>query len=152
MTPAGTMTPAELDAARGVSRIAITVEAWTERSACGPDDDMYPADGDRAGVATAKAVCDACPVIDSCLSIAMARREKFGIWGGTTPDERAKMIRSGDTARWRANRDTRMPIAHGTKQGYRTHKKRGEDACGLCREAERQYSIDRRNAAKAAAS
>ena len=29
MTPAGTMTPAELDAARGVSRIAVTVGATT---------------------------------------------------------------------------------------------------------------------------
>lgn len=38
----------------------------------------------------AKSVCRRCPVIDACLRHAMAA-EAYGIWGGTTAQERADL-------------------------------------------------------------
>lgn len=36
----------------------------------------------------AKAVCVGCPVILDCLTHALSVPEYFGVWGGTTPEER----------------------------------------------------------------
>ncbi len=33
-------------------------------------------------IATAKAICLLCPVIDECFEGALARREPWGVWGG----------------------------------------------------------------------
>jgi WhiB family redox-sensing transcriptional regulator len=44
--------------------------------------------------AAAKAVCAACPVVRECLDHALEVREPYGVWGGTTPEERAVMIAS----------------------------------------------------------
>lgn len=42
----------------------------------------------RARVAGAKAVCARCPVSVACLQDALDRNERFGVWGGLTPEER----------------------------------------------------------------
>lgn len=45
----------------------------------------------------AKAVCNGlidgspCPLLEQCLEFAMTNNERFGIWGGMTPDERARL-------------------------------------------------------------
>jgi WhiB family redox-sensing transcriptional regulator len=49
----------------------------------------FPEQTDRA-----VAVCRACPVRQPCLSHALDNEEMLGIWGGTTPRERRRMIRS----------------------------------------------------------
>lgn len=36
-------------------------------------------------------VCQGCPVQAECLEFALANDERYGIWGGTLPSERAKM-------------------------------------------------------------
>lgn len=41
-------------------------------------------------VARAKAICAECAVREQCLNYALANHEKFGIWGGMTPEERDK--------------------------------------------------------------
>lgn len=33
-------------------------------------------------IATAKAICGACPIRDACFEGALARREPYGVWGG----------------------------------------------------------------------
>jgi WhiB family redox-sensing transcriptional regulator len=33
-------------------------------------------------IARAKAICERCPMLDPCLSGALARREPWGVWGG----------------------------------------------------------------------
>jgi hypothetical protein len=38
---------------------------------------------------TAKEICMRCPVIAECLQVGVY--EDFGIWGGTTPDQRKKI-------------------------------------------------------------
>ncbi|MDB4872505.1 MAG: transcription factor WhiB [Gemmatimonadales bacterium] len=39
-------------------------------------------------------VCQRCPIRSDCLDHAITKPEKFGIWGGTTEEERAPMRRS----------------------------------------------------------
>ena len=34
--------------------------------------------------------CDGCPVRRECLEYALAADERYGIWGGKTPEERAR--------------------------------------------------------------
>lgn len=48
----------------------------------------------------AKLVCRECPVVAACKVAAIARNEEFGIWGGTTPEERG-IINSGKAHRRR---------------------------------------------------
>jgi WhiB family redox-sensing transcriptional regulator len=58
---------------------------------------FYAADGERAPAARrrnakAKAVCAQCTVIDPCRRWALATRERWGVWGGLTPDERMALV------------------------------------------------------------
>ena len=44
-------------------------------------------------IEAAKAICAICPVQPACLQFAMATRQEFGIWGGTTEDERKQLVK-----------------------------------------------------------
>ena len=46
------------------------------------------------GVAIAKAQCVGCPVREACLAFGLD--EEFGVWGGTTPDERRTLREEQD--------------------------------------------------------
>jgi WhiB family redox-sensing transcriptional regulator len=67
--------------------------AWEQIAACrGLDSTLfYPGEGDGTGAA--QRICASCPVAEACLEHAIAHREKDGIWGGTTPIERQRIIR-----------------------------------------------------------
>lgn len=52
---------------------------------------FYPEQG--SGGQKAMRVCAQCPVIAECLDFAIKSRERHGIWGGTTPNQRLAMIR-----------------------------------------------------------
>jgi len=43
-------------------------------------------------VAEAKAVCAGCPVRRECLAFAVGTQQLYGIWGGTTADERSAVV------------------------------------------------------------
>ena len=43
-------------------------------------------------IATAKALCADCPMLDKCLQFAIEENIEFGIYGGTTPAERKALI------------------------------------------------------------
>lgn len=58
----------------------------------------FPANGDRAGAQKAKAVCFACPARRRCLSWGL-KYETTGVWGGSTPLERARLRREAKAAR-----------------------------------------------------
>ena len=45
----------------------------------------------RARAEQAKAICRACPECAACLAWALEHAERVGVWGGTTPEERAAM-------------------------------------------------------------
>jgi WhiB family redox-sensing transcriptional regulator len=53
----------------------------------------FPAPG--GSMDRAKAVCRACPARTRCLDWAVHVGERAGVWGGTTPDERAHLRRVG---------------------------------------------------------
>ena len=67
--------------------------AWTVDALCAQVDPelFYPEVG--APNRDAKAVCAGCEVRSECLAYALAHRERFGVWGGTTERERRRMRR-----------------------------------------------------------
>jgi WhiB family redox-sensing transcriptional regulator len=67
--------------------------AWRQKAACrGVDPDIfYPVSEEEAE--EARAVCRACPVLESCLEWALTNRERDGVWGGATERERRRIIR-----------------------------------------------------------
>lgn len=75
-------------------RIAGQVaEPWRDDAACREHDpemffSEHPADEVRA-----QRVCYSCPVMADCLQYALDRRERHGVWGGTTEVERARLRR-----------------------------------------------------------
>lgn len=70
---------------------------WMADAACsGTTVDFFPT---TRGVqrlevvaAPAKAICRECVVREECLDYALAINERYGIWGGMTPEERREII------------------------------------------------------------
>ena len=66
---------------------------WRSAAACrDTDPELFFPEG-TAGPALllidqAKWICQSCPVQKQCLRYALEHRLRFGIWGGTTDDER----------------------------------------------------------------
>ena len=55
-----------------------------------PDGERGPARARRQ--TAAKAVCARCPVLEACLKHALSVREPYGVWGGMSEEERARLI------------------------------------------------------------
>lgn len=55
------------------------------------DPELFFSTAEQA-VEEAKAICQLCPVRESCLRFALAAREEYGVWGGTTPQERRRIL------------------------------------------------------------
>ena len=51
-----------------------------------PEGERGPARRERD--ASAKRLCETCPVLDACREHALAVREPYGVWGGMTEDDR----------------------------------------------------------------
>lgn len=72
---------------------------WTSEAACaGTDPELFfPERSQGRGVAArlmaAKAICAECPVTAACLESAISNNEQFGVWGGTSAEERAHLSR-----------------------------------------------------------
>ncbi len=64
--------------------------AWMASGACNQSDPetWFPEKGGNPK--SAKRVCARCPVLDQCLTWALAHHDE-GVWGGTTAHERAKL-------------------------------------------------------------
>lgn len=106
-------------------------EHWTTRAACLDEDpelffpDSYPGTSDWE---TPRRVCMRCPVREQCDKEADRQGEKFGMFGGRTPDERL----------------------HGTSAAYYRHRRAGEDPCARCKAAQAQRSRELRAARRGA--
>lgn len=80
----------------------------------------------------------------------MRHKERFGVWGGMTEDERRAF-----RAEWTALEQSRLagvkltrPYGRarcGTLSGYNTHKNAGQPACDDCKQAMADYKWSRRN-------
>lgn len=79
----------------------------------------------------AKAICDGCPVKQACLDHALDNDERWGVWGGLSPNQRDAIMRQ---------RKTRVRVAeHGSRQMYAKGCR-----CEICVESERAYKREHR--------
>lgn len=77
---------------------------WADRAACsGHDPELWFCDSISADTASAlrrreqvaKTICGGCPVAAECLADALARDDRYGIWGGYSAAERRILARGG---------------------------------------------------------
>lgn len=67
---------------------------WVSLAACrDADPGLFFAEGNGDGTAVALRICAGCPVSDECLEWALAARAAFGVWGGTTEQDRRRLQR-----------------------------------------------------------
>ena len=66
---------------------------WQDRSACyGLDPEVFfPTTEEEAGLALS--YCSACSVRETCLAWALQNGERYGVWGGTTEQQRRRLMR-----------------------------------------------------------
>jgi WhiB family redox-sensing transcriptional regulator len=69
--------------------------AWMQQAWCVGVDDVYffPARGRPDLEKKAKALCAGCPVRERCLEHALEQGEVFGVWGGTSEQERRRLAK-----------------------------------------------------------
>lgn len=81
---------------------AIPPVALREDIACDPSnaDGFFPDAGGEFQARAAVRVCERCPAIEACAEWAISTRQQWGVWGGLTRNERAKIIeqREADAA------------------------------------------------------
>ncbi|GAA4232272.1 WhiB family redox-sensing transcriptional regulator [Streptosporangium album] len=71
----------------------VPIIHWSRRASCLSEDPelFFPVSTEGPGreqYEQAKAVCRRCPVRLRCLDYAVNTHQLYGVWGGTTPDER----------------------------------------------------------------
>jgi hypothetical protein len=81
----------------GDARALIPAEAAQALCAQADPEAWFPEAGSSPHAA--KAVCARCPIATRCLDVALARNERDGIWGGTTPNQRRALRRRARTTR-----------------------------------------------------
>jgi len=85
----------------GTTSQAVHREEWLDAGACRSEDPelFFPitSSGPSAGqIAAAKAVCQGCGVQSQCLHYALESHQSYGVWGGTSEEERLRMTRRAD--------------------------------------------------------
>lgn len=77
----------------------LSPPAWHADAACQSADPDAFFLGKGKSADPARAICDTCPVQSECLDWAMkveadwANTHRYGIWGGLSPNERARLAR-----------------------------------------------------------
>ncbi|HEX6130359.1 MAG TPA: WhiB family transcriptional regulator [Actinomycetota bacterium] len=68
-------------------------DVWQERASClGVDPDVFfPISEEEAGPALA--FCGVCRIREECLAWALKNGERYGVWGGTTEQQRRRLQR-----------------------------------------------------------
>lgn len=77
---------------------SVAAETWRLTASCRSiDPDLFFPVGSTGSavdhIASAKAVCGACPVQVPCLEFALETNQEAGIWGGTSEQERRQLRR-----------------------------------------------------------
>jgi WhiB family redox-sensing transcriptional regulator len=75
---------------------------WQRYGACRGRDSaqFFHPEGERGSArarreATAKLICQSCPVRVECAAHALGSREPYGVWGGFTESERLRLLATG---------------------------------------------------------
>jgi hypothetical protein len=146
----------------------LATETWREDALClTADPELFYPDAGHSTSAPARKICASCPVLIECRNYALGRREKFGIWGGWTYDQRCDYLagrpvreyepKEPRQPRVRARRRTRRsqaelgPVRCGTRRGYRKHLRHGETPDQACLDANAEYNRAKRAEQRAAA-
>jgi WhiB family redox-sensing transcriptional regulator len=67
---------------------------WVALAACrDADPELFFSDGNGGGTAVALRICAGCAVAEECLEWALTARAAFGVWGGTTEQDRRRLQR-----------------------------------------------------------
>ncbi len=67
---------------------------WVALAACrDADPELFFSDGNGDRTAVALRICAGCAVAEECLEWAMTARAAFGVWGGTTEQDRRRLQR-----------------------------------------------------------
>lgn len=116
----------------------VNTESWTDQALCATVDPelWFPEKG--ALNREAKRICGGCPVAAECLEYALARNERYGIWGGYSELQRRGM--RGPLPKGIQQK----PITHGTYGGAVAHRRRDEPICDACRRAEMLYRAEKK--------
>jgi WhiB family redox-sensing transcriptional regulator len=74
-----------------ITLLEIEETSWQERALCAQTDPeaFFPEKG--GSTREAKRVCGSCDVRGECLEYALAKDERFGIWGGLSERERRRL-------------------------------------------------------------
>jgi WhiB family transcriptional regulator, redox-sensing transcriptional regulator len=88
----GAMTDLQIDV-RDLPTQVSPPDHWQERAACyGLDPEIFfPTTEEEAGLALS--YCGVCRVRELCLTWAVRNGERYGVWGGTTEQQRRRLIR-----------------------------------------------------------
>ena len=83
---------------------ALDVERWRQHAACREVDPevFFPVGVTGPAVpaiAAARAICEDCDARAACLEFAVSTNQEYGIWGGTTEEERRDIRRARRAAR-----------------------------------------------------
>lgn len=131
-----------------MTMMSAPAQEWVRDAICPQTDPeaFYPERGNST--LDAKRVCAGCPVRAQCLDYAMTVERdaayRFGVWGGLSPDERARLAAGAVVVPWvgkpkpekpaEVGADGRRlkPIRHGTAGGAQAHYRRGESPCESC--------------------
>ena len=123
-----------------------------EHAACKGKDQaiFFPTQGEDS--TAAKAICGTCPVRDACLDFALTNREKFGIWGGMSENERrAERKARGLTGKPRRPR-THCDRGHAMAGANLYVNNKGHRRCVACHsDATKRANQDRRDRERGAA-
>lgn len=115
----------------------LDLQGWRDRAACrAAPTELFFSD-DESMQATALDFCDGCDVVEDCLQFALDHIERIGVWGATTPEQRARLLRG----------QRRRPVrraACGTESGATRHRRMGEPICDACREARNAAAAERK--------
>ena len=84
---------------RRADMIRLMHERWIQQAKCvthvlDPDAFYATTRTKRGAVKAALAMCAVCPVRRECLQNALDNRDPWGIWGGSTERQRARMRRN----------------------------------------------------------
>lgn len=76
-------------------RVGVRPYSWRDDALCfgKPNSIWFPNTNQYDGelVARAKEICSECVVSQECLVYALGNDERYGVWGGLTPEERRRL-------------------------------------------------------------
>ena len=69
-------------------------QPWAAYAACrNSDPGLFFAGTEGGDTRTAQRICAGCPVNEECLDWALMAAVPYGVWGGTTEQERRRLLR-----------------------------------------------------------